>query len=84
MANNIPDIDRKYEDYYREVIKSGVLPSKVRELIAVAVSLAAGCKACYNVHLEKAKALGGTEEEIKEASAISEIVTAGKLKMLLE
>ena len=84
MLKNIPEINQKFVDFYREVFKDGVLSIKSKELIAVAVSLGAGCEPCYETHLEKARKLGNTDEEIREAIAVAELVAAGKVRMMVE
>jgi len=84
MLKNVPDINQKFVDFYRQVFKDGVLPLKLKELIAVAVSLGAGCEPCYETHLEKAKKLGNTDEEIREAIAVAEVVASGKVRMMVE
>ncbi|MDD5382155.1 MAG: carboxymuconolactone decarboxylase family protein [Candidatus Margulisbacteria bacterium] len=84
MLKAIPEINQKFVDFYREVFKDGVLSLKVKELIAIAVSLGAGCEPCYETHLEKARKLGNTDEEIREAIAVAELVAAGKVRMMVE
>ena len=84
MLKTIPEINQKFVDFYREVFKDGVLSIKSKELIAVAVSLGAGCEPCYETHLEKAKKLGNSDEEIREAIAVAELVAAGKVRMMVE
>ena len=84
MLKTNPEINQKFVDFYRQVFKDGVLSLKLKELIAVAVSLSAGCEPCYETHLEKAKKLGNTNEEIREAIAVAELVSAGKVRMMVE
>lgn len=84
MLKNIPEINQKFVDYYRQVFKDGVLSLKTKELIAAVVSLGAGCEPCYETHLEKAQKLGNTDEEIREAIAVAEVVAAGKVRMMVE
>ena len=84
MFKSIPEINQKFVDFYRQVFKDGVLSLKTKELIAVAVSLGAGCEPCYETHLEKARKLGNSEEEIREAIAVAELVAAGKVRMMVE
>jgi AhpD family alkylhydroperoxidase len=44
-----------------------VLPSKVRELIGLAVAAQIPCDYCVHYHIKAAKAAGATQEEIREA-----------------
>jgi AhpD family alkylhydroperoxidase len=84
MLKVIESINNKFVEFYREVFKDGVLTLKQKELIALAVSLGAGCEPCYETHLEKAKKLGNTDEEIREAISVAELVAAGKVRMMVE
>ena len=84
MLKSNPEINQIFVDFYRQVFKDGVLTLKQKELIALAVSLGAGCEPCYETHLEKAKKLGNTDEEIREAIAVAELVAAGKVRMMVE
>jgi len=84
MLKSLPEINQKFVDFYRGVFKDGVLTLKQKELIAVAVSLGAGCEPCYETHLEKARKLGNTDEEIREAIAVAEVVASGKVRMMVE
>ncbi|MGB9592038.1 MAG: carboxymuconolactone decarboxylase family protein, partial [Candidatus Kryptoniota bacterium] len=43
-----------------------------------------GCEPCYETHLEKAKKLGNTDDEIREAIAVAEVVASGKIRMIVE
>jgi AhpD family alkylhydroperoxidase len=43
------------------------LTTKEKELIAVGVSLAAGCKPCTNYHFKKVRGAGASAEEIEQA-----------------
>ena len=47
--------------------KNTVLPSKVRELIGLAVAAQIPCQYCVYYHTKAAKAAGASEEEIREA-----------------
>jgi len=47
--------------------KNTALPSKVRELIGLAVSAQIPCQYCVYYHIKAAKAAGASEEEMREA-----------------
>ncbi len=82
MLNVNPEINQKFLDFYKEVFKEGRLPLKTKELIALAVSLASGCAPCYSSHLEKAKKAGNTDDEIREAIAVVEVISSGKIRAM--
>ncbi|MES9995492.1 carboxymuconolactone decarboxylase family protein [Desulfovibrio aminophilus] len=45
----------------------GALPRKVKELIAVGISVVIDCESCMQWHIEQAVACGATREEVLEA-----------------
>lgn len=45
----------------------GTLPKKVKELIAVGISVTKDCESCMQWHIEQAARSGATEREILEA-----------------
>lgn len=47
--------------------KDGALPKKVKELIAVGISVDKNCESCMQWHIEQAYNDGATQEEILEA-----------------
>ena len=59
------------------------MSDKTKELIALAVSLGAGCQPCYEARVKKAKELGNKDEEIREAIAAAEVVASGKIRMMV-
>lgn len=59
------------------------LTAKERELIAVGVSLAAGCKTCTDYHFKKVRAAGASDEEIEQAMTDA-IVVRDKAKGIME
>ena len=55
----------------------GVIPVRVRELVALAVALTTQCAYCLDVHTRAAKGAGATAEELAEVVAIAAAVRAG-------
>lgn len=58
---------------------SDAIPSKIKELIAVAVAHVTGCPYCIDVHVKKCKELGGTKEEILDAILIAASTRSGAI-----
>lgn len=50
-----------------DLSKDTALPSKLRELIGLAVAAQIPCQYCVHYHIKAAKAAGASEEEIREA-----------------
>ena len=63
-----PEQIKRYRELRRAVSEKGALDSKQKELIAVALSVAAHCKWCIALHVEGALNKGVTKEEILEAA----------------
>ena len=57
--------------------KTGHLDAKTRELIAIAVAISLRCDGCIAVHVEAARKLGATQEEIAEALGVAISINAG-------
>ncbi|MGY3393869.1 AhpD family alkylhydroperoxidase [Bradyrhizobium sp. USDA 3311] len=57
--------------------KDGLIPSKYRELISLAVALTTQCAYCLDVHTAQAAKAGATREEVAEAALIAAAVRAG-------
>ncbi|MBE0467102.1 MAG: carboxymuconolactone decarboxylase family protein [Candidatus Desulforudis sp.] len=56
--------------------RKSILTRREYELIAIGASIAANCGSCLLHHVEAARAAGATDEEMREAVAIGELVKA--------
>ncbi|MBI1784663.1 carboxymuconolactone decarboxylase family protein [Candidatus Sumerlaeota bacterium] len=65
-----------YQAVYKDVYDTGVIDRRTKELIAIAAASVTGCEGCLMGHIRKARALGVTVEEIKEAVAVAFTVNA--------
>ncbi len=74
-----PDIKQLYMGFYKATYGKTQLDIKTKEFIAIAASLAFGCKGCLEGHLKKAKKHGATAEEISEVIAITLGVSAASI-----
>ena len=59
------------------------LTTREKELVAVGVSLAAGCKTCTNYHFKKVRGAGASDEEIEQAM-VDAIAVRDKAKKIME
>jgi AhpD family alkylhydroperoxidase len=57
--------------------KEGVLDSKTRELIALAVAVTTRCDGCITVHSAAAARAGATREEVAAALSVAIALNAG-------
>src|SRR5262245_6083736 len=58
-------------------LKEGVIPLKYKELMAVAVALTTQCPYCIELHANKAKKAGATEQELAEVTLVAAALRAG-------
>lgn len=59
--------EEKFSDFMRVVNASGTIPIRTKELMAISLSLLSKCEPCIKIHIDKARALGISDEEIDEA-----------------
>ena len=57
----------KFTDFMQAVTSEGTISLYNKELMAISLSLLAKCEPCVTIHIDKARALGASEEEINEA-----------------
>ena len=55
------------------------MTAKIQELIAIGASVGAHCQPCLSYHVGKAKELGISEAEIREAMAVGHRVEKGAM-----
>lgn len=72
-----PEILDKYRAFSKQVFLDGALPSKTKELIAVAVAHVTQCPWCIRAHTKRAKLKGASEKEIMEAIWVAAEMRAG-------
>ena len=76
----LKEIDDLYENFSTKVYDENILSKKTKELIAISCSVMADCIPCIEWHYKQAKGAGATDDEIKEALAISMSISAGSKK----
>ena len=59
------------------VYKEGALDARTKELISIAASVLTRCERCTEIHAERARKHGATDEQIAEAVACAMFVAAG-------
>ncbi|MGZ3499059.1 MAG: carboxymuconolactone decarboxylase family protein [Vulcanimicrobiaceae bacterium] len=57
--------------------RNGAIPSKYRELMAIAIAATMQCPYCMDVHTAQAKKLGASREEVAEAIFVAAALRAG-------
>jgi len=72
-----PEIYGAFRAFGQRVFADGALPSKTKELIAVAVAHVTQCPYCIRGHTERALKEGATEQELMEAVWVAAEMRAG-------
>ncbi len=72
-----PAVAEAFAELRNAVYKEGTLDLRTKELISVAASVLMRCERCTEIHAERAKKQGATDEQIAEAVACAMFVAAG-------
>lgn len=80
-AQQIGEVDKGYLDAVMSLIKEaekpGALTTKEKELISIALGIAAHCAYCIALHVKNAIEAGATRQEIIEASFVAGLMGGG-------
>ncbi|MDO8725901.1 MAG: carboxymuconolactone decarboxylase family protein [Candidatus Methanoperedens sp.] len=71
------DVAKAFSELRISVYKEGALELRTKELISIAASVLMRCERCTEIHAQRAKKLGATDEMIAEAVACAMFVAAG-------
>jgi len=72
-----PNIQTAFETLSKTVFADGALPTKTKQLIAVAVAHVTQCPYCIQGHTKSALRHGATQQEIMEAIWVAAEMRAG-------
>ena len=72
-----PSQQAAFEAFGKAVFADGVLPAKIKQIIAVAVAHVTQCPYCINGHTKAALRAGATSEELMEAIWVAAEMRAG-------
>jgi AhpD family alkylhydroperoxidase len=72
-----PEAFKGFVAFDQAAFQSGVIPLKYKELMAVAVALTTQCPYCIEIHSQKAKKAGASEQELAETTLVAAALRAG-------
>jgi len=72
-----PEQIKSFLKLLKVIEKLGVLSTREKELIAIALSVMAQCKWCISFHVNSALKAGATPEEIREAAWVAVLMGGG-------
>ena len=77
LRKAIPSVAKEFGGLAREAIAPGALDPKTKELIALAIGIAARCDGCLAYHAKAAAKYGATREEVVEAIGVAVYMGGG-------
>jgi AhpD family alkylhydroperoxidase len=77
LRKMIPDVYRGFGEMSNGALTSGALEKKIKELIALAIGVVAGCDGCIASHAQGAVRAGASKEEAAEAIGVSILMHGG-------
>lgn len=77
LRTELPDVLKGFNDLGKAAAKSGALDEKTKELVAIALGVAAHCDACIGFHVRTLVRLGGTKQELAETLAMAVYMGGG-------
>lgn len=77
MRNEIPDVMSAFSSLAQAATKSGALDKKTKELIALALGIAAHCDGCIGFHTKTLVSLGTTRQELLEMLSMAVYMGGG-------
>lgn len=70
LRTSTPDVMRSFGELGRAATASGALDAKTKELIALALGVAARCDPCIGFHAKALVKLGATRQEVDETLGV--------------
>ncbi|NDZ18440.1 alkylhydroperoxidase [Variovorax sp. WS11] len=77
LRQDTPAVMKSFGDLARATMPSGALSAKTKELIALALGVAAHCDGCIGFHAKALVGLDATELEVEEALAVAVYMGGG-------
>ncbi|MDR2688480.1 MAG: carboxymuconolactone decarboxylase family protein [Azoarcus sp.] len=71
LGQAIPDVMQNFMSLGKAAIADGALDAKTKELIALAIGVAARCEGCVAFHSQALVKLGATRAEVAETMAVA-------------
>ena len=77
LRTSTPELMRSFNDLGKAATADGVLDAKTKELIALALSVAARCDPCIGFHAKALVKLGATRQEVDETLGVTTYMGGG-------
>lgn len=77
LRADIPEVMKGFNELAKAATKDGALDQKTKELIALALGVAAHCDACIGFHAKALVQLGATKAEVEDALGMAVYMGGG-------
>jgi AhpD family alkylhydroperoxidase len=77
LRADAPEVMQGFNDLARAATRDGALDKKTKELIALALGVAARCDGCLGFHAQALVKLGATKQEVEETLAMAVYMGGG-------
>jgi AhpD family alkylhydroperoxidase len=77
MEANAPEALKAFWAFDKAAMAAGAIPVKYKELMALSVAFTTQCPYCIQIHADKAREAGASDQEISETVAVSAALRAG-------
>lgn len=77
LAQAIPEVWAGFTQLHKAAVADGVLPAKVKELMALAIAVVKRCDGCIAYHPKAAARRGATADEVAEALGVALLMDGG-------
>lgn len=77
MRTDIPEVMKGFQELAKAASVEGALSKKTKELIALALGIAAHCDACIGFHMQALIRLGVTRAEVEETLGMAVYMGGG-------
>ncbi len=77
LSSEIPGSIKGFSQLHQQSLQDGVLPRKMKELIALSISITTPCAGCIAYHVHDALKAGASREEILEAIGVAVMMAGG-------
>jgi len=77
LGKEIPETMGGFAQLHQKAVEDGVLSTKIKELIALAIAVNVRCDGCIAYHVHDAIQAGATRKEISEAIGVAVLMGGG-------
>jgi AhpD family alkylhydroperoxidase len=77
LVTHAPEAMKAFVAFDKAALAEGAIPGKYKELIALGVAFTTQCPYCIDIHANKAREWGASDQEIAECVLVAAALRAG-------